>query len=197
MINPQALRLQDIQGLLRVILQNYLQPGDLAIDATAGRGRDTLFLAECVGDSGLVHAFDIQPAALAQTRDCLTQKGWEKRVVLHLLDHARMAEAVEGPVSAVIFNLGYLPGSSHEIRTEAASTLAAVQAALGLLRVRGVLAMTVYRAHPGGEEEATEVEKYLIGLPAGTFSVLKGGYINQISEAPYWILVERKGRNSR
>lgn len=195
MIKSPTLRLQDIQGFLRLIMGSCLQSGDLAVDATAGRGRDTLFLAECVGESGLVHAFDIQAGALAETEAGLAKRGWGKRAILHLLDHARMAEVVENPVSAVIFNLGYLPGSDQRVKTETVSTLQALRAALGLLKVQGLLAVTLYRAHPGGEKEATAVEKYLSGLPAKEFSVLKGGYINQISTAPYWILVEKKGRD--
>ena len=36
----------------------YVQPGDLVVDATAGNGNDTLWLAEAVGANGRVHAFD-------------------------------------------------------------------------------------------------------------------------------------------
>ena len=45
--------LRDIQGLLRTFLQQVILPGNSVLDATAGQGRDTLFLAECVGPTGL------------------------------------------------------------------------------------------------------------------------------------------------
>ncbi len=48
-----------------------LQPGDHCIDATAGRGHDTIALARLVGTTGTVTAFDIQPEALASTEALL------------------------------------------------------------------------------------------------------------------------------
>ena len=47
------------------LLSEVLQPGDLAVDLTAGNGSDTLFLAQTVGPTGTVLAFDIQVQALA------------------------------------------------------------------------------------------------------------------------------------
>ncbi len=43
--------------------------GRLAIDATAGNGHDTLFLAELVGPTGRVWAVDLQDAAITRTRE--------------------------------------------------------------------------------------------------------------------------------
>ncbi len=44
-----------------------MEPGDFVIDATMGNGHDTAFLAELVGPSGEVFAFDIQKEALINT----------------------------------------------------------------------------------------------------------------------------------
>ena len=41
-----------------------VREGDTCIDATAGRGYDTAFLCELVGDKGRVIAFDIQQSAI-------------------------------------------------------------------------------------------------------------------------------------
>lgn len=41
-------------------LLKVVEPGDFVIDATMGNGHDTAFLAELVGPSGEVFAFDIQ-----------------------------------------------------------------------------------------------------------------------------------------
>ena len=51
--------------LARDFLRQVLRPGDTAVDATVGKGRDLLFLTECVGEGGRVLGFDIQPEALA------------------------------------------------------------------------------------------------------------------------------------
>ena len=42
------------------LLGGALMEGDLAIDATAGNGHDVAFLAEQVGSSGMLYAFDLQ-----------------------------------------------------------------------------------------------------------------------------------------
>ena len=48
-------------------LDKILQRGDLAIDATLGNGYDTQFLAQKVGTSGHVFAFDIQKESIEQS----------------------------------------------------------------------------------------------------------------------------------
>lgn len=45
-------------------VERVLRPGDLAVDATVGNGRDTAILAERVGPAGLVIGFDLQRDAL-------------------------------------------------------------------------------------------------------------------------------------
>lgn len=37
-----------------------LQPGDVAVDATCGNGHDSLFMAQCIGPTGQLHAVDLQ-----------------------------------------------------------------------------------------------------------------------------------------
>ena len=61
--------------LAHTILREAIRPGDTVIDATAGNGHDTVFLAEIVGSNGRVLAFDIQASAIeaARTRASATQ----------------------------------------------------------------------------------------------------------------------------
>lgn len=185
-------RLQDIQGFLREILAPRIGLGDTALDLTAGLGRDTLFLAQSVGPTGKVHAFDIQAAALVETRRLIEEEGVADRVILHEADHARVQEFVDEPVNLAMFNLGYLPGSDHAVTTQVISTLQALQGVLKLLIENGILVLTVYRGHPGGEEEASAVQKFMTALPRKSYSVLEGKYINQGDNTPYWILVQKK-----
>ena len=49
--------------LAHASIDRAVTPGSLVVDATAGNGNDTLFLARLVGQAGLVLAFDIQPEA--------------------------------------------------------------------------------------------------------------------------------------
>ena len=54
---------QNALGLSHKFISEHVKSGDVCIDATAGRGRDTLFLCELVGEEGKVFAFDIQEEA--------------------------------------------------------------------------------------------------------------------------------------
>ncbi|MGI9108918.1 MAG: methyltransferase domain-containing protein, partial [Opitutales bacterium] len=67
-----------------------LRPGDVAIDGTAGKGRDTACLAQAVGPTGHVHAFDIQPEAIASTHNLLEAAGLLDRVSLHRRSHVEL-----------------------------------------------------------------------------------------------------------
>ncbi|MBK1672969.1 16S rRNA (cytosine(1402)-N(4))-methyltransferase [Ectothiorhodospira shaposhnikovii] len=146
-------------------LSGLLQPGDLAVDATAGNGHDTLFLARTVGEAGHVWAFDIQTAALDATRKRLDEAGVADRATLiqdghqhldrHLPDHAR------GRIRAVTFNLGYLPGGDHGIITRPETSLAALEAARAVLGPDGVISLMIYRGHSGGLEEFEAIRTWL------------------------------------
>jgi len=154
-------RHRPLTQLAHELLAERLQPGDIAIDATAGNGHDTLFLAERVGPTGAVHAYDVQTEALQATRRRVDEAGCGGWVQLHPDNHARLMQPLpadcRGRVAAVIFNLGYLPGSDRRTTTQNDSTLAALEQALALLRPGGVLSILAYRGHPGGREEARAV----------------------------------------
>jgi SAM-dependent methyltransferase len=147
-------------------LADHLNEGDLAIDATAGNGHDTRYLAEKVGAGGRVVAIDIQEAAIASTRTRLQAAGLADRVELVHAGHgAQLAARLKtdaGEVAAVLFNLGYLPGGDHSITTGAADTQGALQSARALLRPGGLLCVTAYCGHPGGPEEAAAVEAWML-----------------------------------
>ena len=67
-------------GIAHKIIAEHVKPGDLCIDATAGRGHDTAFLCELVGKEGKVLAFDIQQAAVDSTRALLAEKGFSRLI---------------------------------------------------------------------------------------------------------------------
>src|SRR5688572_12496052 len=133
--------------LARAAVRSALGPGETAIDATAGNGHDTLFLAESVGPGGRVFAFDVQPTALERTAERLAAAG-VRNVALLCRDHAGLADVLPGDcrgrVGAVMFNLGYLPGGDKAVATRPGSSVPAIAAALGLLRPGGVLTAVAY-----------------------------------------------------
>lgn len=179
-----------------------LQPGDAAVDATAGTGADTLFLAKACGTRGRVYAFDIQAEALAMTRARLERESGNSAKKLASVDflqksHEEMETALphelHGKLGAVMFNLGYLPaeGADPALITHAPSTLKALNATVRLLRPRGIVTAVLYPGHSGGDEEAAAVEAWAAALPqtAGQAIVYRQP---QKPASPYLIAIEKK-----
>ncbi|MEI6674316.1 MAG: class I SAM-dependent methyltransferase [Verrucomicrobiota bacterium] len=176
-------------ALAHGILRGCVRHGDLVIDATAGNGHDTVFLAECVGTEGQVLAFDVQPAALAATRARLTTAGLHARVDFFLESHAFMGgRAALGSVAVVMFNLGYLPGDTHELITEPGGTLEGLICAMGLLKPGGMLSAVCYPGHLGGAEEAAAVEHWFAALAAHDWRVARYAAIATRRPAPFLLL---------
>ncbi len=169
--------------------------GDIVIDATAGNGHDTLFLAECVDSEGYVIALDTQEEAIQSTKTLL-QKHGKQHVNCIVADHAEMdnfLEQFKNRVSCVCFNLGYLPGSSNKsIITNAQSTMRALNASLNLLNYRGGISVIAYRGHEHGLEEALAVEDWMRALPTNEWHVTRTEPINQSNSAPIVYFAERK-----
>lgn len=177
--------------LSHLILRRFLHPGDRAVDATCGNGNDTLLLAELVGPQGRVWGFDIQEQAIQATRQRLDQAGLGDRVELILAGHEAMAGHAQAPLKAVVFNLGYLPGSDRSIITRPETTGEALEQALAMLAPGGVVAVTVYPGHGGGASERRVVDGWAYRLPPQSFHTWRMGQVNVMSDAPYFILVQR------
>jgi|TARA_E500000178_G_scaffold58589_1_gene55138 16S rRNA C1402 N4-methylase RsmH len=150
---------------VHTILINHLKEGDQAIDATAGNGYDTLFLAEQVGPSGKVIAIDIQDCAIQSTQEKLDSAGLIDRVRLVSEDHStglrKLITNNVGKIAAITFNLGYLPGSDKSIQTRPESTEEALTASIQLLTIGGYLCVIAYRGHSEGSAEAESVEAFM------------------------------------
>ncbi|NNF16629.1 MAG: rRNA methyltransferase [Gammaproteobacteria bacterium] len=147
-------------------------PGDIAVDATAGNGHDTVFLARQVGNTGHVYSFDIQSQALAATASRLAAAGTGagQRVTLINACHSRMSEEIpihlQGKIACVMFNLGYLPGGAHSVTTTATTSVQAIGQALDMLRPGGVLSVLGYTGHSGGQAEVDAIEQQISGSAA-------------------------------
>lgn len=177
-------------ALAQEILRPVIRPGDLVIDATAGNGHDTVFLADCVGPTGKVLAFDVQVAALNSARERVGGSGW---VEFFHESHSKMGNhAAAGSAAVVMFNLGYLPGEDHELTTESAETLRALEMAATLLKPGGVLSVICYPGHPAGAVEAVEVDAWMAALAARGWRIARYGAIGTRRPAPF-LLVAGKG----
>lgn len=146
------------------IIHSYLKPGDTAIDATVGNGHDTVFLLDLIAPGGTVFGFDIQQQAINKTRELIDRQPHAECARLIHADHAHMPEHIpqnyHGKISAVMFNLGYLPGSDKQIITKTESTIAALKSACRLLTANGVITVLVYPGHSGGDTEAEHVQQW-------------------------------------
>ena len=181
--------LQRVLPYTKRLLEQAVSPGDCVVDGTAGNGHDTLFLAELTGASGKVFAFDIQAEAIKATGERVQEF---QHVELVHDSHVKIKEYVTEPISAAVFNLGYLPKGDHSIITKAQSTLAALEQCLELLTVNGLLLIVVYSGHEGGSEERDAVMEFISALPQKSFDVLKYEFINQQHSPPFLLAVEKK-----
>lgn len=177
-----------------------LQPGDYAVDATAGTGADTLFLAQACGKRGHVFAFDVQSEALHITQERLDKIEPPTRlakVTLFHRSHAEMEDALpaeaHGHLGSIMFNLGYLPTTEadHSVITLTESTLEALEVGVRLLRPRGLITIVLYPGHPGGETEAAAVESWAASLPSSIGQSIVYRQL-QRSTAPYLIAIEKR-----
>ncbi|MEI6205308.1 MAG: class I SAM-dependent methyltransferase [Desulfuromonadales bacterium] len=178
-------------SLSHLFAGTFLHEGDKAIDATCGNGYDTLALAKLTGSSGHVYGFDIQEQAIRETSRRLAEAGLAGRVTLLQIGHEKMEQLVRSPVKAVLFNLGYLPGSDHMIMTRPDTTRIAMNHSLKLLEPGGIVLITVYPGHDGGTDEQHAVDDWAAGLDPRKYHSWRMGQMNVISDAPYCVLVQK------
>lgn len=169
-------------------LRRQVKPGAFCIDATAGKGRDTVLLCRLAGTEGRVLAFDVQEAAVAQTRALLEAEGLTAEVVLD--SHANMAHyAAPESVDCIVFNFGRLPGGDPKIFTTAVSSIPAIDAGLGLLRPGGVMALALYYGKENGYDEKNAILSHLKSLNDRAFTVLACDWLNRKHDPPLPIFI--------
>ena len=173
------------------IIKDIVTEGDIVVDATAGNGNDTLLLSQLVGDAGKVYAFDIQDIALENTRERLKKGDTYHRVQLIKDGHQNMEKYVSYGIKAVLFNLGYLPGGDHSISTRPKTTIAAIEAALRLLKVGGIIMMVIYYGGDSGFSEKDAVLDHIKSLDYKEYSVLMMDYINWINCPPIAVIIQK------
>lgn len=148
----------------------FLVDGAIAVDATAGNGFDTVFLASCVGDSGKVIAIDRQEQAIGRTQQRLVEAGLSTRVECIIGDHADLQSILSvreiAYINCAMCNLGYLPHGDKSVVTQPESTLKVLMAVDRVLVPGGVVSILAYVGHRDGENEATEVARWIENLGA-------------------------------
>lgn len=176
------------------LLKEVIQPGNHVVDATMGNGNDTELLAELVGKTGKVYAFDIQPQAVENTQNRLIEKRLDTRVNLILDGHEHLESYLGDTevIHAAVFNLGYLPKSDKQIITLPETTQQALDTLLQHLAHRGRIILVAYYGHEGGTEELVAIRNYCSSLPQEEYNVLNYQFINQKNQPPILFCIERK-----
>lgn len=180
-------------GLSHQFMAAHIRVGGFCIDATAGKGRDTLFLCRLVGESGRVLALDIQADAVAQTRDLLAQEGVAHRAQVVQDCHSRLgAYAPPDSADGIMFNFGWLPGGDHNTFSHADTSVAAVKAALDLLKVGGVMTLCLYYGRQNGTAERDAILAFLPTIDSRRYTVIRGDFANRTGDVPIPVFIIRE-----
>lgn len=169
------------------------------IDATAGNGHDTCFLAEFgtslpMQKNYSVLACDVQEEALHNTRERLEKYGlWAELV---LTGHEKIVQYLpkQSMLAGVLFNLGYLPKKERNadfIATKADTTLQALSSLSERLYPQGVVSVHCYTGHAGGLEEYQAVHDFITKLEPKSWRVLCVSDINRDHNLEYLFLLEK------
>jgi len=168
------------------ILEARIKETDFVVDATVGNGNDLLFLCKLVS-KGHAFGFDIQPEAVYRAEKLLKENN-KTNYTIFLASHDLIDNCLNdylGKISAVLFNLGYLPGGDKNITTKAETTAKAIEGALKLLNKNGMLLIVVY-PHEEGKKEGAEIMKF--ENKVSRFNIFKN--TNNIN-APYLVILEK------
>lgn len=171
----------------------------IAIDATAGRGSDTITLGKIVGCDGIVYAIDIQEIAVAETRVRYSEEARKKDSQMGTLRLAQRSHEDFGflslskrAVSCVVYNLGWYPGqgADRSIITKTECTVASLRSAEDLVVEGGIIFVTAYVGHSGGLEEDEAVRFWAEKLDSSEWNVIRLEYPNR-GVAPRMLICER------
>ena len=175
-------------------IQKHLNVGDIAIDSTIGNGHDTLFLVRQVDRRGLVFGFDVQHQAIESTQTRLVADLVFKNSRLFNTSHENLIEFIptqyHGKVKAIMFNLGYLPGSDKTVITQKDSTLLALNQAIKILAPNGVITIMAYPGHSGGDQETKQIKQWCKQLNTDEF-IVKQINSSEKDSAPVLFTIEK------
>ena len=168
-----------------ILSHNFL--GKIAVDATVGKGKDSLKLLEAVGEEGFLYGFDVQEEALEAAKKLLKDY---KNYKLFLDSHENIDKIEK--FDLVIYNLGYLPGSDKKITTLMDSTIVSLKKATEKISEGGIIIVVSYLGHENSLEERQGVDEFLKNLGQKKFKVEKREFYNQKHNPPIVYLIEKK-----
>ena len=186
-----------LTSLVHELLAKRIMPGDAVMDGTAGNGFDSEFLWNCVKPGGQLYVFDVQSEAIDKTKDRLIMNGWNENdhmtVQMHCASHGEAEKVIREPLQAVMFNLGYLPGSDKKIITEWTEMKRCLDFVTSKgLKNGGIISIISYGGHPGGEREQYHLLEYAENMSSPTWNATVIRTCGTIKKAPVLIMIEKK-----
>lgn len=172
------------------IIAEHVRAGDICIDATAGRGKDTAFLCSLVGNTGKVIALDIQEAAVESTKALIHDKCYDSICSIYLDCHSNIKKyANDGSVSCITFNFGWLPAGDHNVFTHADTSIAAIEAGLDLLKNGGLMSLCIYYGSTNGFDERDALLTYLKTIDSYKYTVILSQFYNRANNPPMPVFI--------
>lgn len=178
------------------LLAPRLIKASIIVDATAGNGKDTLFLARHAPNTASFWIFDIQEKALAATKALLAAHKTEINGKYIHDCHSKLGCYISEAIDIITFNLGYLPGSDHTVSTQSSTTIKALESAANLLASGGIITIVAYPGHVSGYDECLRIEEYVRSLPQKQYTVACWQMMNQIHNPPILYAIERREGSS-
>lgn len=166
----------------------YIKQDGIAADFTLGLGNDTIFLAK-QPQLKKVYAFDIQATAIQSSVHSLKEANIHHVACIHD-GHEHCDLYIQERICVGIFNFGYLPHGDPTITTLVKTSAIAVQKALQLLDMHGLLVLVIYPGHANGVEEQHYFDSWSEKLDPHLYSVLRLAIHNK-KTAPYIIAIEK------
>lgn len=183
------------------LIKEALNTAELIIDATAGNGHDTLFLAQNCRNSAKIYAFDIQKEALEKAHDLLQDNKGSLNIPTDKIEyiqasHSEIDSYINDKIDLAIFNLGYLPGGNHTLTTKEDTTLKAIDICLAKLKVNGYLSIVMYPGHEEGLREYQAIQNFVESLNKTVFTVGWYKMVNHNIKAPTLCWIEKVGERA-
>ena len=173
----------DISDISHYIIDTFLENKNVAVDCTLGNGHDTDFLSEKFSK---VYSFDIQESSIEN------YNSKNKENVNSILDsHEFIDKYIDEKVDCIIYNLGFLPGSSKEITTILESTLKSIEKGLDMLNSNAIMSIAAYPGHEEGRREYEGIIKFAENLSTKTYGVMIHKFLNRHKHPPVLIIIEK------
>jgi len=90
-----------------------------------------------------------------------------------------------------VFNFGWLPGGNHKIFTQPATSIAAIEQGLKLLKQGGIMSLCIYYGGESGFQERDALLEYLKTIDNRAYTVLVTQFYNRPNNPPIPVFITK------